>query len=114
MIDIAACLAELERAEKEIPPPCAFSHAPREGFAAAETSRGRLFHWVRLAADGRIDDYQIVAPTEWNFHPTGPFVEALLGAAVEHGPAERRIVQLAGLIDPCVPFRVEVREHGHA
>jgi len=69
---------------------------------------------VRLSADDRIADYQIVAPTEWNFHPAGPFVAALLGAAVPREAAERRIVQLAGLIDPCVPFRVEVKEHVRA
>jgi len=114
MIDLAASFAELERAERQRLPPRAFAPTPREGFATAETSRGRLYHWVRLAADGRIEDDQIVAPTEWNFHPTGPFVEALLGASVSRGRVERRIVQLAGLFDPCVPFRVEVREHRHA
>jgi uptake hydrogenase large subunit len=114
VIDIAACFEELERAEREPPAPRAVSPCPREGFATAEASRGRLYHWVRLAADGRIEDYRIVAPTEWNFHPTGPFVEALLGAAVRRGRAERRIARLAGLFDPCVPFRVEVKEHRHA
>jgi coenzyme F420-reducing hydrogenase alpha subunit len=114
MIDITACFAELERAERDPPAPRAVSPSPREGFATAETSRGRLYHWVRLAADGRIEDYRIVAPTEWNFHPTGPFVEALLGAAVRRGRAERRIARLAGLFDPCVPFRLEVKEHRHA
>ncbi len=114
IIDTLACIAELERAEKDPPAPRAVSPSPREGFAAAETSRGRLYHWVRLAADGRIEDYRIVAPTEWNFHPAGPFVEALLGAAVRRGRAERRIAQLAGLFDPCVPFRVEVKERRHA
>ena len=113
-IDITACFVELERVEKDPPAPRAVSPSPREGFATAETSRGRLYHWVRLAADGRIEDYRIVAPTEWNFHPTGPFVKALLGGAVGRGRAERRIGRLAGLFDPCVPFRVEVKEHRRA
>ena len=114
MIDIAECFTELERAATDAPHPSALSPAPREGFAAGETSRGRLYHWVRLSADDRIEDHRIVAPTEWNFHPTGPFKEALLGATIRCDCAERRIVQLAGLFDPCAPFRVEVREHGHA
>ncbi|HXY59306.1 MAG TPA: nickel-dependent hydrogenase large subunit [Methylocystis sp.] len=115
MIDLAECFRLLERADKDEPEAgCAVSPSPREGFAVAETSRGRLYHWVRLSADDRIADYQIVAPTEWNFHPAGPFVAALLGAAVPREAAERRIVQLAGLIDPCVPFRVEVKEHVRA
>ncbi len=114
MIDIAECFAQLEAAETESPAFQAFSPSPREGFAAAETSRGRLYHWTRLSADDRIEAHQIVAPTEWNFHPTGPFIEALLGATMDPDRADRRIAQLAGLFDPCVPFRVEVREHGHA
>ena len=114
MIDIAECFAELEASETGEPAFQAFSPSPREGFAAAETARGRLYHWTRLSADDRIEDHQIVAPTEWNFHPTGPFIEALLGATMEPDRADRRIAQLAGLFDPCVPFRVEVREHGHA
>ena len=115
MIDLAECFRLLERADKEEPAPgCALSPSPREGFAVAETSRGRLYHWVRLSADERIAAYQIVAPTEWNFHPAGPMVAALLGSAVPRVAAERKIVQLASLIDPCVPFRVEVKEHARA
>jgi len=115
MIDLAECFDRLESAEKDEPAgACGISPAVREGSAAVETSRGRLYHWVRLSPSDRIQDYRIVAPTEWNFHPAGPFVEALLGAAVGSSRAERRIVQLASLIDPCVPFRVEVKEHGRA
>ena len=43
--------------------------AEREGFAAVETSRGRLGHWTRLSPGGKIEDYAIVAPTEWIFIP---------------------------------------------
>ncbi|MFY9656465.1 MAG: nickel-dependent hydrogenase large subunit [Methylocystis sp.] len=114
MIDIAECFAELEASETDARMFQAFSPSPREGLAAAETSRGRLHHWTRLSAEDRIEDHQIVAPTEWNFHPAGPFIEALLGATMEPGRAERRIAQFAGLFDPCVPFRVEVREHDRA
>ncbi len=114
MIDVAEAFRELGRADSDAAAPCGHSPAPREGFAAVETSRGRLYHWVRLTGDDRIEDHRIVAPTEWNFHPTGPFIEALLGATISRGCGERRIVQLAGLFDPCVPFRVAVREDGHA
>jgi hypothetical protein len=53
--------------------PSRIAPAVREGFAAVETSRGRLGHWTRLSRDGKIEDYAIVAPKEWNFHPAGPF-----------------------------------------
>ena len=88
--------------------------AAREGFAAVETSRGRLGHWTRLSRDGKIEDYAIVAPTEWNFHPAGPFVAAVLGARVSKATAAASISRLAGLFDPCVLYRVEVMEPAHA
>jgi hypothetical protein len=111
MIDLAETFDRLERAgEGEESGASAVSPSAREGFAAAETSRGRLYHWVRLTREDRIKDYAIVAPTEWNFHPAGPFVSALLGAAVHPKSAERWIAQLAALFDPCVPFRIETKE----
>lgn len=85
------------------------STGPGEGFAAVETARGRLYHWVRLDTDGFIGDYQILAPTEWNFHQKGPFVAALTGGMVGFGAAaRRRIGRAAAVFDPCVAFEVEL------
>lgn len=117
MIDIARCLERLSRAAAgDASEPFGRSAAPalREGFAAVETSRGDLFHWARLTSDDKVTDYAIVAPTEWNFHPAGPFVAALLGARIPRGDAHQSIVRLASLFDPCVAFRVEVMEPAHA
>jgi len=118
MIDLAECLDRLSRAaageevnqaeDKSVTP------ASREGFAAVETSRGRLCHWTQLSRDGKIEAYAIVAPTEWNFHPAGPFVAAVLGARVPRGEAGASITRLASLLDPCVLFRVEISEPAHA
>jgi Ni,Fe-hydrogenase I large subunit len=69
---------------------------------------------VRLTRDDKIKEYVIVAPTEWNFHPAGPFVGALLGAALSPWEAQRLIAQLAALFDPCVPFRVAMKEAANA
>lgn len=88
--------------------------ATREAYCVVETSRGKLYHWVRLTPDDRIDAYAIVAPTEWNFHPAGPFVAALLGARIPRAAAAQTIARLAGLFDPCVSFRVELREAAYA
>ena len=58
-------------------------------------------------------DYQIVAPTEWNFHPDGALVRGL----DRHGGDRRRrtLLRRARLavhaLDPCVACRVEI---GHA
>lgn len=115
IIDVAHTLEQLSRAgEDEETAARSANPAPREGFAAVETARGTLYHWARLTADDNIEDYAILAPTEWNFHPAGPFVAELLGAPVAQGGALRSIARLASLLDPCVVFRVEVAEAAHA
>jgi hypothetical protein len=115
MIDLARCIERLEvdDGEESDVRSGAFG-AEREGFSAVETSRGALYHWARLHADETIADYAIVAPTEWNFHPAGPFVAALLGARLPRRDAAASVGRLAALFDPCVPFRVEMKEATHA
>ena len=46
------------------------------GAGVVETARGPLAYFVD-AADGRVRRLRSVAPTEWNFHPDGPFIAAL-------------------------------------
>jgi hypothetical protein len=78
------------------------------GLAAVQTARGLLLHQVRLA-EGRVTDYRIVAPTEWNFHPRGALFRGIVGT---EAPDEATLVARAGLavhaLDPCVGFRIEV------
>jgi hypothetical protein len=86
-----------------------------EGYAAVETARGRLYHWARLGSDGRVLDYEMLAPTEWNFHTEGPFAVALRGAEIGFGEiARRRVARLAALFDPCVAFDIHIFEPAHA
>lgn len=85
------------------------------GYGAVECARGRLYHSARIDGDGRLSDYRILAPTEWNFHPAGPFVETLLSARIGRGETARlRATKLAALFDPCVAFDIELKEVGHA
>lgn len=78
------------------------------GMAGVETSRGLLLHVARLR-DGKIADYRIVAPTEWNFHPAGPLAQALAGLRVGPGlEAAARLVSQS--LDPCVAYGVELSE----
>jgi hypothetical protein len=80
--------------------------AQDSGVAGVETARGLLLHVVHLAR-GRIVEYRIVAPTEWNFHPRGPLV-----AAIEALPAAARLAedarQAALSLDPCVAYGLEI------
>ena len=88
-----------------------FATGAAEGFAVVHTARGLLVHRVRLD-DGRIADYRIVAPTEWNFHPDGALARGLRYlAADEAGELERRARLAVQGLDPCVACAIEV---GHA
>ncbi len=81
------------------------------GLSWVETARGLLVHRAALE-NGRIADYRIVAPTEWNFHPRGAFVNGALGLSSESPrELEGQVRRLAASLDPCVAWRVEV---GHA
>ena len=85
--------------------------APGEGRSAVETARGLLLHRTRLD-DGHVADYQIVAPTEWNFHPRGPLARGIEGLDADSEATLIKRAQVAVLaLDPCVAYRVEV---GHA
>jgi hypothetical protein len=70
------------------------------GLSTLEAARGRLVHRVCLK-DGRIVDYGMVAPTEWNFHPAGAVPAGLLGRDAGPDP-ERRVRLLVSALDPCV------------
>lgn len=81
------------------------------GYGVIECARGRLYHLAEIGADGRIAQYRILAPTEWNFHPAGPFAAQLLSSRVGDGEAARvKIAQLAALFDPCVAFEINLKE----
>jgi hydrogenase large subunit len=57
------------------------------GWGATEAIRGALCHWIECK-DGKIKNYQIVAPTTWNVGPRtkggvrGPMEEALVGTPI--------------------------------
>lgn len=76
------------------------------GYAWVETARGALLHVVRLEK-GRVAAYRIIAPTEWNFHPAGPFVAGIvaLDETVDLAATARA---LALSLDPCVSYHVEI------
>ncbi len=78
------------------------------GFGLVEAARGSLGHWV-VIEDGRIANYQIVAPTTWNFSPRddagrpGPLEAALVGAPVGEGETAPLSVQhIVRSFDPCM------------
>jgi hypothetical protein len=74
-----------------------------QAIAWCEMARGLLLHWVQLDPQGRVEDYRVLAPTEWNFHPVGALAHAL-AALPAHDTAAAWC--LAAAFDPCVDCHV--------
>lgn len=79
-----------------------------EGAGLTEAARGALGHWLKIK-DSRIANYQIIAPTTWNFSPRdasgrpGPLEEALVGANLNPGETDPVAVQhIVRSFDPCM------------
>lgn len=83
-----------------------------EGLAWTEMARGLLVHHVQLDDDGRVHAAQVLAPTEWNFHPQGVLAQAL--ATLDGGDGAAQAARAAVAFDPCVEFVVEAKEAAHA
>ncbi len=73
--------------------------APHCGVAWCEMARGLLLHSVRLDDRGLVQDYRVLAPTEWNFHPNGSLGQAVASLALDDRDSARL---LAAAFDPCV------------
>lgn len=87
------------------------AHVPGLGEAWVETARGLLLHRVEVAG-GEVSRYQILAPTEWNFHPRGALVQALSGMRADTEPALRgKVAQAMLALDPCVGYELRVVAH---
>jgi hydrogenase large subunit len=82
-----------------------------QGIGLTEAARGALGHWLNIE-NGRINHYQIVAPTSWNFSPRdaagrpGALEGALVGALID-SPIEGRgdsvaVQHIVRSFDPCM------------
>ncbi|MEY4763386.1 MAG: hypothetical protein RI907_59 [Pseudomonadota bacterium] len=113
LVEIARVLPMMEAWLRALRPGEAW-HAPAPlpeqatAVGLSEAARGALGHWVRLEG-GRIANYQIVAPTSWNFSPRdgrgvpGPLEQALVGVPVQPGEDTPVAVQhVVRSFDPCM------------
>lgn len=99
----------VQRLDQEIEPesvPQATAE-PGSGLGVVEAARGRLIHRACVAGEA-IQRYQILAPTEWNFHPAGLVAEGLLGLPGGDESSLRRQARLfINAVDPCVDYGIE-------
>lgn len=79
--------------------------SPGQALGWCEMARGLLLHAVQLNAQGAVQDYRVLAPTEWNFHPQGTLARAVSALRLDdHSTA----LHLARAFDPCVGCTVEI------
>ncbi|MGX5845122.1 nickel-dependent hydrogenase large subunit [Mesorhizobium sp. ArgA1] len=111
LLEIALTVIALERWLRAVHPQNPFSIPDRDprngaGIGLVEAARGSLGHWLKVR-DGRIEIYQIIAPTTWNFSPRdrdgmpGPLEQALHGLPVE-GPDSVLVQHVVRSFDPCM------------
>ena len=111
LLEIARTLIALEGWVSDLDPQDRFALPDRDpaqgvGIGLVEAARGSLGHWLKIR-DGRIENYQIVAPTTWNFSPRdgedgpGPLEQALQDLPVE-GPDSVLVQHVVRSFDPCM------------
>lgn len=113
LLEIARVVIAMEQWVRKIDPRetfCTHGRMPvdADGIGLTEAARGSLGHWLRVRG-GKIENYQIVAPTTWNFSPRdgagrpGALEQALVGAPVRAGEREPVCVQhIVRSFDPCL------------
>lgn len=113
LLEIARLIPAMESWARQLVPGepfCAHGKMPDEADAEGlvEAARGSLGHWLQIR-NGRIRNYQIVAPTTWNFSPRdaggepGALERALVGAPVRDGETDPVAVQhIVRSFDPCM------------
>ncbi|MEJ2454706.1 MAG: nickel-dependent hydrogenase large subunit [Candidatus Thiodiazotropha sp.] len=113
LLEIARVVLLMEQWVRQIRPRedfCRQAPMPDEGqgFGLVEAARGSLGHWIRVK-HGRILNYQIIAPTTWNFSPRdqagqpGALELALQGVRLREGEEEPVAAQhVVRSFDPCM------------
>ncbi|MEW8014986.1 MAG: nickel-dependent hydrogenase large subunit [Candidatus Sedimenticola endophacoides] len=113
LLESALVVLEMDRWVRAIRPGepfCLQGRLPGEaqGHGMIEAARGSLGHWVRIKR-GRILNYQIIAPTTWNFSPRdaagvpGALEQALRGAPIQEEERDPVAVQhIVRSFDPCM------------
>jgi hydrogenase large subunit len=114
MLELALVIPAMEGWLQRIRPGEPFCVQAKEigearGVGLIEAARGGLGHWLDVR-EGKIYNYQIVAPTTWNFSPRdadgepGPLEQALVGLPADEGSdaAPLAVQHVVRSFDPCM------------
>ncbi|GAB2188896.1 nickel-dependent hydrogenase large subunit [Sessilibacter sp. MAH1] len=112
MLELARTIPHMQRwvTDLDSEPYCHNDEITKNGTGVGlmEAARGSLGHWIEIK-NRRIQRYQIIAPTTWNFSPRdvrdqpGALEKALEGAPVIEGETDPVSVQhIVRSFDPCM------------
>ena len=113
LLELALVIPQMEQWARQIDPKdqfCLHGELPdsADGVGMVEAARGSLGHWLSIR-NGVIANYQIIAPTTWNFSPRdqnevpGALEQALADTPVQEGEADPVAVQhIVRSFDPCM------------
>lgn len=77
------------------------------GIGQVAAARGQLIHQVLINND-KLEQYRILAPTEWNFHPEGVVAGALSQLEGSTQRVEQQARMIINSIDPCVAYELKI------
>ena len=113
LLELALVVPQMEQWVRALQPGAAFCHElaipdEAQGAGMVEAARGSLGHWLSIK-NGRIINYQIIAPTTWNFSPRdqaqqpGALELALQGVPCGDEPGGNVAIQhIIRSFDPCM------------
>lgn len=78
-----------------------------EAVAQISASRGQLIHWLKWSPD-QIENYKILAPTDWNFQAKGPLTRALYRLRGTDEEIRTKTNLLINCMDPCVDVELHI------
>jgi coenzyme F420-reducing hydrogenase alpha subunit len=80
------------------------------GLAQVQAARGLLIHRLE-SRQGRVHDYRIIAPTEWNFHPEGVVAQGLKQLTAQSlNDLQRQAELYINAVDPCVQYALNLTD----
>jgi uptake hydrogenase large subunit len=114
LVELAGIPAQLRRLQGLISEKSVGSAQPlgSKGMGMVQAGRGLLIHRLVLLR-GQVNDYRIVAPTEWNFHADGVAAHSLKHLQADSiDDLNLQAELLINAIDPCVQYQLNLIDIG--
>ncbi len=110
LVELATLPEKMRTMTAHLTSPQTVAHSPSDkvGIGQVEAARGRLVHRIVMVG-GLVSRYQVLAPTEWNFHPQGVVARGLAKLQTrDKAVLQRQAAMLIHAVDPCVGYNLKV------